>query len=105
MSRKEIVILCILLGVLVGMNAYHLARRESAKGRIRLLVEHGTITISINAATRSELEELPGIGPVLADRILRYRAENDGFRAIEDLQEVKGIGPALYKRICSYLRL
>ena len=87
------------------MNAYHLARRESAKKGVQLLVEHGTITVSINAATKVELEDLPGIGPVLADRILRYREENDGFRAIEDLRKVKGIGPALYNRIRSYIRL
>ena len=89
----------------MATNAYHLARRESARKGVQLLVEHGTITVSINAATRSELEGLPGIGPVLADRILRYRQENKGFKAIEELREVKGIGPALYDRICSYVRL
>ncbi len=48
--------------------------------------------LDLNAATASELEMLPGIGPVLAERILAYRAEIGGFVSVEQLREVKGIG-------------
>ena len=50
--------------------------------------------ININTASASELEELPGIGPVIAGRIISYRKEEGLFAAVKELQNVKGIGPA-----------
>lgn len=50
--------------------------------------------LSINAATASDLESLPGVGPVLAERIVAFREENGGFEVIEDLLQVPGIGEA-----------
>ena len=55
----------------------------------------GTATVNINIASAEELQQLPGIGPVLAERITRYREEHGEFAAVEDLQAVPGIGPAL----------
>jgi competence protein ComEA len=48
--------------------------------------------LDLNTATASGLETLPGIGPVLAGRILAYRAEIGGFATVEQLLEVSGIG-------------
>ena len=48
--------------------------------------------LDLNAATAAGLETLPGIGPVLAERILAYRAEIGGFATVEQLLEVRGIG-------------
>ena len=48
--------------------------------------------LDLNTATAAELETLPGIGPVLAERILTYRAEIGEFSSVEQLQEVRGIG-------------
>ena len=48
--------------------------------------------IHINSATPSELEQLPGVGPVLAGRIAAYRDENGPFATVEDLLDVSGIG-------------
>ena len=50
--------------------------------------------LSINGATASDLESLPGVGPVLAERIVAFREENGGFDVVEDLLEVPGIGEA-----------
>lgn len=48
--------------------------------------------LDINAASAEELAGLPGIGQVLAERIVDYRAEHGPFAAVEDLTEVSGIG-------------
>lgn len=48
--------------------------------------------INLNTASGPQLEELPGVGPVLAKAIISWREENGGFRQISDLQSVPGIG-------------
>ena len=50
--------------------------------------------ISPNRADASQLEELPGVGPVLAERIVAHREANGPFQAVEDLLDVPGIGEA-----------
>ena len=50
--------------------------------------------ISLNQADASSLEDLPGVGPVLADRIVAHREANGPFETVEDLLEVPGIGEA-----------
>jgi competence protein ComEA len=54
----------------------------------------GSELVNINTATLDQLETLPGIGEVLAQRIVDYREENGPFRTVEDLLEVSGIGDA-----------
>jgi len=68
---------------------------RSAAARAPAAVASGTESggpISLATATQPQLEELDGIGPVLAQAILEYRDENGGFRSVEELQEVSGIG-------------
>jgi competence protein ComEA len=50
--------------------------------------------VRINQANVAELETLPGVGPVLAQRILEFRDEHGPFQTIEDLLDVPGIGEA-----------
>jgi competence protein ComEA len=52
--------------------------------------------VDLNAATLADLDALPGVGPVLAQRILDWRQEHGRFTSVEELQEVPGIGPATY---------
>jgi competence protein ComEA len=61
--------------------------------------------LSINQASASEFEALPGIGPVLAQRIVDWRTTNGSFRSIDDLGEVSGIGDSIMKQIRSLVRL
>ncbi len=63
------------------------------------------LAVNVNTATAAELERLPGVGPVLARRIVEFRAARGLFRRLEDLQEVEGIGPKLYRRLEPMLRL
>jgi competence protein ComEA len=55
--------------------------------------------INLNTATPAELQTLPGIGPVLAQRIVEYRDANGPFQSVDDLLKVKGIGPSLLEKI------
>ena len=55
--------------------------------------------IDINLADAALLETLPGIGPAISERIIRYREMNGPFEAIEGIQEVQGIGPATLEGI------
>lgn len=51
--------------------------------------------VGLNTATTTELDALPGIGPVLAQRIVDFREANGGFTSVEELAEVTGIGDAV----------
>ena len=50
--------------------------------------------VHLNSATLDQLEELPGVGPVTAQKILDYRSEHGAFGSVEELDAVPGIGPA-----------
>ncbi|MGZ8694728.1 MAG: helix-hairpin-helix domain-containing protein [Gaiellaceae bacterium] len=56
--------------------------------------EATTGPVHLNTATLEQLDTLPGVGPVTAQKILDYRTENGGFASVDDLDAVSGIGPA-----------
>lgn len=55
--------------------------------------------IDLNTASAAELEELPGVGPAIAARIVEHRERNGPFTSVEGLLEVSGIGPATLEEI------
>jgi competence protein ComEA len=67
----------------------------------RLAVEAGPDQglLNLNTATLEQLDTLPGIGPVIGQRIIDYRESVGGFKTIEEITEVSGIGEATYSKI------
>jgi competence protein ComEA len=54
---------------------------------------------SLGSATLEQLDEIDGIGPTLAERIIEYRTENGGFGSLNELQEVEGIGEKRFETL------
>jgi competence protein ComEA len=55
--------------------------------------------VNLNTATLDQLQALPGVGPVLAQRIIEYRDQHGGYRAVADLRHVSGIGDARFAEL------
>jgi competence protein ComEA len=55
--------------------------------------------VSLSSASVAELDALPGVGPVTAEKIVDYRAEHGGFRSVDDLDAIPGIGPARIEQL------
>ncbi len=62
------------------------------------------VRIRVNSASPSELELLPGVGPVIASRISESRASDGPFKDLRDLQRVRGIGPKTAQKLAPHIR-
>lgn len=59
--------------------------------------------VNLNTASSMELQEVPGIGPVTADKILQTRKAYGTFKSVDDLQAIRGIGPKRLDKMRKYL--
>ncbi len=105
MKKSEKMVLLSLCLVLASLNLYNYLRRERLEKDIQVIIEESMVFVSINEAGIDELTSLPGIGPVLASRIVDYRISNGEFQRLEDLKKVKGIGPHIFSKITPFIRL
>lgn len=82
-------------------------RTSSAPGKISagawVQTETGAWRINLNTADRERLMALPGVGEVLAERIIAYREANGPFARPEDLLHVSGIGEKSYGKLADYI--
>jgi competence protein ComEA len=79
-----------------------LVPREGQEGVAPAPVTGGAVAgglVNVNSALATELEELPGIGEVIAQRIIDYRTENGPFATVDELLDVSGIGDAILESI------
>ncbi len=76
-------------------------RATSGEGtpEVQVAPESIEALVDINSATAGELVTLPGVGPVLSERIVAYREANGPFERADLLMAVAGIGPATYEAI------
>lgn len=61
--------------------------------------------VSLNSASKAQFDSLPGIGPVIAQRIIDHRNKNGPFQTLESIQSVSGIGESIFRQISSRLTL
>ncbi|MGQ9708071.1 MAG: ComEA family DNA-binding protein [bacterium] len=100
MNKREIAVLLFLssvflLGALINGLKHLRLKQQLAANPVQITYPDSIISdtlIDINQATLEQLDALPGIGPVLAQRIIDYRERHGGFKRIDELQNVAGIG-------------
>jgi competence protein ComEA len=64
---------------------------------------YGNKMVNINYASASELQEIPGVGPVTAEKIILYRQDHGLFRKIDEIKKVSGIGDKTYIKMKPYI--
>ncbi len=100
--RKINVVALILIALFIAMPAsFTMASSKSKEVKSQVVTEK----ININSAGEEQLREVPGIGPVTAVKIIKYREANGNFSKLDDLLEVKGIGAATLKKMKPYISL
>lgn len=127
--QEQGVVLFLLFTFWVGLGVFFYRRvrpaddmASAAKNRVEFykkvaLIDSGRVNdrqkndgnkkqiININLANRSELQKIPKIGPVTAQKIIDYRNKNGQFKSLNDLKHIKGIGERTFERIKSYISL
>jgi competence protein ComEA len=99
-NQRSILLTCFLIAVMTA--CVKMPRRAALNGdRVtRAAATHQNVApISINRASREELERLPGIGPSLAARIVEQRERHGPFRRVEHLLIVRGISERRFREI------
>jgi competence ComEA-like helix-hairpin-helix protein len=113
-NRRELAVLLLLTAAFVagaGVSYFRRAglRRQAALNPIAVAQDTSAIPsndsatvrppVDLNQATLRELDWLPGIGPVLAARIVEYRQRKGGFHSVSELRAVSGIGEKKYSAL------
>lgn len=101
MKQRNRWILVVLTGCLLGNSLLGLPERLQAALSSEEAREE--VLVNINKASTEELESIRGIGPLLAERIVKDREANGRFERLEDLIRVPGIGQAKFERIKSQI--
>jgi len=92
-------------GEQIIVGAPKVSYSSSAKGKAKIKIPTVSSPINLNTATQAQLDTLPGIGPVMAARIIAYKLKNGPFLLIEDLKKVTGIGDNKFAEISKLVRI
>ena len=97
-------------GVAPGADMTKVNLAETLKDGLQIDVPGGAQTpmatvnaangkININTADKTELDKLPGVGPAMAEKIIKYRQDKGLFKEVEELKKVPGIGDSKFNRL------
>lgn len=103
-ERKALLFIGALL-ILGGLINYLLKINPALLDSMQVNYSSECKTIDINNATKRDLIQLPGIGEVMASRIISFRDQNGPFRKIGDLKKVKGVGQKKLELMKDYIKL
>lgn len=92
-ARRLYILLGAMLSCVIALNASAGSKKKIPPSK----------PIDINAATSEELQQLPGVGPVIAQRILDYRKKSGPFRNVDELMAVRGISDKRLAKIKPYV--
>lgn len=97
------------VGIFIGRNAgsqsIHVAPLSLTAGTEPTFTQPDALLVDINTADAQQLQQLPGIGDVLAGRILDYREERGSFTSLEQLLDVEGIGAGRLEELLPYITI
>lgn len=100
--------LMFVLGVFTGRNtesSYVELKKNDAATVNSTATEAPDYRLDINVATKAQFMELPGIGEVIAERIIIYREVNGSFSTVDELLNVEGIGKTKFQQIETFIRV
>lgn len=104
---RKLALLIVLFSALFAGTYYFSKCKIYEEFRIRPLDKYASVKksykININLANLREFDNLPGIGPALAERIVTNRERFGSFRSTEDLRRVKGIGAKKMEKIRTFI--
>ena len=93
----------LVIGIFIGRNLNkkytNLPDNQSIANPYQSEIQNRDYRLDINEATMAQLMELPGIGQILAERIITYRTQNGMFSSTDDLINIEGIGEKKLQQI------
>jgi competence protein ComEA len=95
----------VLVGLVPPAGAPATVPGRGGRGKGGRAGEGGAQPVHLNSAAAEDLEELPGIGPALAQRIVDYRTAHGPFHSVDDLQQVSGFGGQRFQTLAPLLAL
>ncbi len=106
-NHKPRIVVCILIVVLFGSAAYYSSHASDSAPRTvystsldeAKLEAQTPLLVNLNTADAKELDELPGVGPSTAQKIIEHRRHRGNFRTVDELEQVPGIGPKTLEKI------
>lgn len=102
-KEEKAILLIILISLVIGSFIYFLT---SYKNQIKKEnISTSQIYLNLNTATIDDLDKIPGIGKIIAQRIIEYREKNNGFKNIGELKYVKGISDKKLEKIKKYIKV
>jgi competence ComEA-like helix-hairpin-helix protein len=105
---QQTVIAALVLAAMIAVGLWWWRNGGADGGLVdydRLPQREARFLVNVNTAPAAELAELPGVGQVLAERIIEHRETQGPFRSLNDLKQVKGIGDRILETMAPHVKL